>query len=60
VKSGSKLYNLLIAGTAPADALGATITVNTIDVAPQVDATTKAALADALGANPDDFWGAYK
>jgi prepilin-type N-terminal cleavage/methylation domain-containing protein len=60
VKSGSKLYNLLIAGTAPADALGATITVNTIDVAPQVNATTKSALADALGANPDDFWGAYK
>jgi prepilin-type N-terminal cleavage/methylation domain-containing protein len=60
VKSGSKLYTLLIAGTAPADALGNTITVNTIDVPPQVPAATKSALADALGATPDDFWGAYK
>jgi len=60
VKSGSKLYTLLIAGTAPADALGATITVNTIDTPPQVNTTTKTALADALGTNPDDFWGAYK
>jgi prepilin-type N-terminal cleavage/methylation domain-containing protein len=60
VKNGSKLYTLLVAGTAPADALGATITVNTIDVPPQVNATTKASLADALGATPDDFWGAYK
>jgi len=60
VKSGSKLYTLMIAGTAPADALGATIAVNAIDIAPQVNATTKASLADALGATPDDFWGAYK
>src|SRR3954462_3164886 len=56
VKSGSKLYTLLIAGTAPADSLGNTITVNTLDLPPQVNATTKAALADALGATPDDFW----
>src|SRR4051812_48912606 len=60
VKSGSKLYELLIAGTAPADALGATIAVNTLDTPPQVAAATKSALADALGATPDDFWGAYK
>src|SRR3954463_5643178 len=60
VKSGTKLYTLLIGGSAPTDALGATIVVNTIDTPPQVDATTKASLADALGATPDDFWGAYK
>ena len=60
VKNGSKLYQLLSAGTAPADALGTAITVNTIDTPPQVNATTKSALADALGATPDDFWGAYK
>jgi prepilin-type N-terminal cleavage/methylation domain-containing protein len=60
VKSGSKLYQLLIAGTAPVDALGATITVNNIDTPPQVASATKTSLADALGATPDDFWGAYK
>jgi len=60
VKSGSKLYTTLIAGSAPTDALGGTITVNAIDTPPQVNATTKTALADALGTNPDDFWGAYK
>src|SRR4051812_40235316 len=60
VKTGSKLYTLLIAGTAPQDALGGTIAVNTIDTPPTVAAATKTALADALGATPDDFWGAYK
>jgi prepilin-type N-terminal cleavage/methylation domain-containing protein len=60
VKTGSKLYNQLIGGSAPADALGADITVNTIDTPPQVNGTTKTALADALGTNPDEFWGAYK
>lgn len=60
VKSGSKLYALLIAGTAPQDALGGTIAVNAIDSAPTVASTTKTALADALGASPDEFWGAYK
>jgi prepilin-type N-terminal cleavage/methylation domain-containing protein len=60
VKSGSKLYNLLIAGTAPADALGNTITVGNLDTPPSVSSATKSALADALGTNPDDFWGAYK
>ena len=60
VKAGTKLYTLLIAGNAPADALGNTITVNSVDTAPQVNAATRTALDDALGANPDDFWGAYK
>ena len=60
VKAGTKLYNLLIASTAPQDALGATISVNNIDTPPNVATTTKASLADALGATPDDFWGAYK
>ena len=60
VKAGTKLYNLMIAGTAPADALGAPIAVNNIDTPPQVATATKTALADALGATPDDFWGAYK
>src|SRR5215218_4675002 len=50
VKSGSKLYT----------ALGATITVGAIDTPPKINSTTKTALADALGTNPDDFWGAYK
>ena len=60
VKSGSKLYTLLIGGTNPTDALGNGITVNSIDVPPAVSGTTKTALADALGSNPDEFWGAYK
>ena len=59
VKSGSKLYALLIADKAPADALGKDITVGVIDTAPKVSADTKLALRDALGTNPDDFWGAY-
>ena len=60
VKAGTKLYSLLIAGAAPADALGNAITVNSIDTPPQVNAATRTALDDALGATPDDFWGAYK
>ena len=60
VKTGSKLYTLLIAGTQPTDALNANITMNAIDTPPQVSSTTKSALADALGTNPDEFWGAYK
>lgn len=59
VKSGTKLYTTLIGGSAPLDALGAAITVGPIDTAPAVAAATKTALADALGANPADFWGAY-
>lgn len=61
VKSGTKVYNQLIAGSTPTDALGTAITLNAIDTPPQVDPGTKAALSDALGgANADDFWGAYK
>ena len=59
-KAGTKLYVTLAAGNAPTDALGTAIVVNAIDIPPQVAATTKTALADALGATPDDFWGAYK
>ena len=59
VKKGSRLYNDLVANKAT-DSLGAAITINTIDLPPQVNTTTKAALADSLGATPDDFWGAYK
>jgi len=29
-------------------------------VPPQVSATTKSSLSDALGTNPNEFWGAYK
>ena len=60
VKSGTKLYTQLVGGTAPTDALGGTISVNNIDTPPNVATATKSALADALGATPDDFWGAYK
>lgn len=58
VKKGSRLYNDLVAGKAT-DALGADITINTVDLPPKVSGGTKTALADALGANPADFWGAY-
>jgi prepilin-type N-terminal cleavage/methylation domain-containing protein len=57
VKTGTKLYTDLAAGAAK-DNLGRTITLNGVDVAPQVDATTKSDLADAVGG--DEFWGAYK
>ena len=59
IKKGSKLYNDLVAGRAT-DALGGSITINTVDVPPQVSATTKSSLSDALGTNPNEFWGAYK
>jgi prepilin-type N-terminal cleavage/methylation domain-containing protein len=59
VKSGSKLYSLLIGDKAPQDALGKDITVGAIDAAPKIDSSTKSALADALGANPAEFWGNY-
>ncbi len=59
VKSGTKLYTTLVAGTQPADAIGNPITVNALDTPPQVSAVTESALADALGSNPQDFWGAY-
>jgi prepilin-type N-terminal cleavage/methylation domain-containing protein len=63
VKTGTKLYNDLTAGT-PVDNLGNSITINGIDVAPQVNASTRSALDDALGgvssAAADTFWGAYK
>jgi prepilin-type N-terminal cleavage/methylation domain-containing protein len=59
VKTGSKLYNQLLAGTAT-DALGATIVLGALDTPPKVDSTTRTALDDALGTNPDDFWGSYK
>src|SRR5437764_9039 len=58
-KTGTKLYTQLAAGGNPADALGTDITINAIDTPPAVDAATKSAFADALGANPADFWGAY-
>jgi prepilin-type N-terminal cleavage/methylation domain-containing protein len=59
VKKGSRLYNDLVAGRAT-DALGGAIAINTIDTPPQVASATKTSLADALGATPDEFWGAYK
>ena len=60
IKAGTPLYISMLAGNPATDALGASIVINNIDTPPQVDATTKSALADALGTNPDDFWGAYK
>jgi prepilin-type N-terminal cleavage/methylation domain-containing protein len=60
VKTGTKLYDQLKAGSAPTDALGVALIVNPLGATPQVDPATKTALADALGATPDDFWGAYK
>ena len=60
VKTGTKLYNDLDAGTGPMDALGNAIVINAIDIPPQVSTTTKDALSDALGTTPDEFWGAYK
>jgi prepilin-type N-terminal cleavage/methylation domain-containing protein len=63
VKTGTKLYNDLTAGTA-VDQLGNTVTINGIDIPPKVSATTRGALDDALGgvssAAADTFWGAYK
>src|SRR3954471_15864614 len=41
VKPGSKLYTTLDGGNAPTDALGAALTVNSIDTPPQVGSTTK-------------------
>ena len=60
VKKGSKLYTDLADNNVAKDALGATITIGSIDTPPKVNATTKTALEDALGANADDFWGSYK
>ena len=59
VKNGTKLYTQLLASNA-SDALNAAITIGPIDTPPQVASGTKTALADALGANADEFWGAYK
>jgi prepilin-type N-terminal cleavage/methylation domain-containing protein len=65
IKTGTKLYGDLT-GTAgkPLDQLNAIIAINGIDVAPQVNSTTRATLDDALGglssAAADAFWGAYK
>ena len=59
VKNGTKLYTQLLASNA-SDALNAAITIGPIDTPPQVASGTKTALADALGANSDEFWGAYK
>jgi type II secretory pathway pseudopilin PulG len=58
IKTGTKLYTDMDTGVGAVDALGNTIAINAVDVAPQVSATTKTALADATGG--DDFWGAYK
>ncbi len=58
IKTGTKLYTDMDTGSGPVDALGNTITINGVDVAPQVSSTTKTALSDATGG--DEFWGAYK
>jgi prepilin-type N-terminal cleavage/methylation domain-containing protein len=64
IKTGTKLYTDLDTGAGAVDVLGNTITINGVDVQPQVSATTRAALDDALGgvssAAADTFWGAYK
>src|SRR3954452_22033662 len=61
IKKGTKLYNDLIGSTGKGvDALGTVIETNGIDVAPNVNTTTKTALADALNNNADGFFGAYK
>ena len=62
VKRGSKLYNDLLSTGGPVDALGAAISINGIDVPPNVASTTKSALSDALGGatGADTFFGAYK
>ena len=59
VKTGTKLYTQLLAGNA-SDALNAAITIGPIDTPPKVDTGTKTALADALGTNANEFWGAYQ
>ena len=59
VKNGTKLYTQLLASNA-SDALNAAIVIGPIDTPPKVDNGTKTALQDALGANSDEFWGAYK
>jgi prepilin-type N-terminal cleavage/methylation domain-containing protein len=65
IKKGTKLYGDLSSSSGlPTDALNATITVNGIDVAPQVNSTTRATLDDALGGvsstAADNFRGAFK
>jgi prepilin-type N-terminal cleavage/methylation domain-containing protein len=59
VKTGTKLYTDMQANNGPFDALGNTIDLRPIDTPPQVAQATKDALSDALGTNPDDFWGPY-
>jgi prepilin-type N-terminal cleavage/methylation domain-containing protein len=61
VKKGTKLYSDLSAN-APVDALGGTITINTLDVPPSVSTATKSALSDALGGitGTHEFFGAYR
>ena len=59
LKRGTKLYNQMLTGTSK-DELGHDFIYGTIDDPIKVDPTTQSALADALGANPDEFWGAYK
>lgn len=62
VKRGTKLYNDLVAN-APVDALNASISINAIDTPPNINASTKTALQDALGGSTtaaDAFFGAYK
>src|SRR3954468_14761811 len=49
VKTGTKLYEQLKAGSAATDALDVALVVNGIGTPPQVDPATKTALADALG-----------
>ena len=62
VKAGTPLYELMIAGSQPTDALGTAITINAIDTPPEVASSTSDQLAEALGADAaaqKAFWIGY-
>lgn len=61
VKRGTRLYNDLLSN-GPVDALSNAISINGIDVPPNVSSTTKSAFTDALGGSTgaDTFFGPYK
>jgi hypothetical protein len=51
IKTGTRLYE-----SGCTDILGNTLKINAIDIAPQVDPATFAALSDVA---PADFWSPY-
>lgn len=56
IKKGSPLEKLLSVGSSGKDALGTAITINSVDEAPTIDATTFNALSDVVAS---DFFGPY-